>query len=133
MRKKEALPRPAALERARESFEEWRRTRTKRRPIPEPLWNSAVKLAQEYGLHKTSKALRVNYDHLKKRVSAAGTGDSPDCSSHPTFVEVVPPQSTSECIVELEGPRRVKMRIHLKGATAPDLVALGRIFWGSES
>ncbi len=133
MRKRKALPRPAALERARERFEEWRRTRTKRRPMPDPLWNSAVKLARKYGLHQTSKVLRVNYDHLKKRVNAGEPGNPADSSAKPTFVEVVGAQSTTECIVELEDPRQRKMRIHLKGASTRDLVALGRMFWGTKS
>ena len=97
--------------------------------MPDPLWNLAVKLARKYGVHQTSKALRVNYDHLKKRVNAAGIGDSVDSSSSPTFVEVVPPRCASECVVELEDPRGVKMRIHLKAAGAAELAALGQLFW----
>ena len=33
-----------------------------------------------------------------------------------------------ECVIELEGPRG-KMRVHWKGATAPDLAGLSRALW----
>ena len=59
---------PARLEGLRRRFEDWRRTRKVRSRIPEPLWASAVKLAGRYGIHRTAKALRVDYYALKKRV-----------------------------------------------------------------
>ena len=133
MRKRQKSPLPAALARARERIEDWRKTRTERR-MPEPLWNSVVKLAGRYGIHATSKALRVNYEHLKKRVKAAGS-EAPEVRSTPSFVEVLPggSSSTPECVVEIENPRGTKMRIHFKGTGAADLSTLGRLFWGAES
>ena len=59
---------PARLEGLRQRFERWRGTRKVRSRIPEPLWASAVKLATRYGIHRTAKALRVDYYALKKRV-----------------------------------------------------------------
>jgi hypothetical protein len=38
--------------------------------------------------------------------------------------------SSGECILELEDVGGAKMRVHLKGVEAPDLVALSRSFWG---
>jgi len=59
---------PARLEGLRRRFERWRQTRKVRSRIPEPLWASAVKVAGTYGIHRTAKALRVDYYALKKRV-----------------------------------------------------------------
>ena len=134
MRTRQTRPLPEALERARKRLEDWRGTRTGRR-IPDPLWTSAVKLAGRYGIHRTSKALRLNYDHLKKRVEAAGPSEAPEARPAPSFVEVLPGPSTSrpECVVELEDPRGVKLRIHFKGTGAPDLASIGRLFWREEA
>ena len=62
---------PAKLERLRRRFEGWRRTHKTRSRISESLWEAAVKLAVQYGLHRTAKALRVDYYSLKKRVEGA--------------------------------------------------------------
>ena len=141
---------PARLEAGRRRFERWRRTRKGHSRIPEPLWASAVKLAGAYGLCRTARTLGLDYNALKRRVASARPGDSPGgktagakaaqrktVTEEPAtaFVELVPPQRAClpECIVELEDPRGAKMRIHLKGAEAPDLAALSRSFWGVET
>ena len=38
-----------------------------------------------------------------------------------------------ECTLELEDAGGAKLRVHLKGFEAPDLAALSRSFWQSES
>jgi hypothetical protein len=45
------------------------------------------------------------------------------------FLELVPPLSASECLLELENAAGAKMRVHLKGVASPDLAALSRSFW----
>ena len=37
------------------------------------LWAAAVKLADKYGIHRTAKALQVDYYALKKRIVIPGT------------------------------------------------------------
>jgi hypothetical protein len=114
------------------------------------LWGSAVKAAGTYGLHRTAKALRLDYYALKKRVALAGSGAdlpveakrarrnasgrhvvSADGQAVATFLELAPPASgkVCECILELENSEGAKMRIHLKGVGVPDLAALSRSFW----
>ncbi len=52
------LPAPANnLRRVRRGFEGWRRTCKGFSSIPETLWSSAVAIAREQGLHKTTRAL----------------------------------------------------------------------------
>jgi len=137
---------PAGLENLRRRFERWRRKRKHARArIPEPLWDSAVTLAHAYGVHRTSKTLRLDYYCLKKRVEKdlATLGRTPASAeaselgspTGPTFLEL--PAAAwpvgGECTVELEEVGGAKMRMHLKGFAAPDLAALSRSFWESAS
>ena len=135
---------PARLEGTRRRFERWRRTRESRSHIPDPLWDSAVKAAGKYGVHRTAQALRLDYYALKKRVAkeAAARADPIGAANASrgavqgeavaTFLELAPPMSggVGECILELEDPGGAKMRVHVKGVEAPDLTALSRSFWG---
>ena len=122
---------PARLEGLRRRFERWRGTHRARSRIPEPLWASAVKMAGMYGLNRTARTLRLDYYVLKKRVQQVRTPvtDPPDGPT--TFLELTSPLSTGdcECTLELENAAGVKMRVHLKGAASPDLVAISRSFW----
>ena len=139
---------PARLEELRGRFERWRAARRPRSRIPDELWASAVKATARFGLHRTSRALRLEYYSLKNRVEqqptlaadpskkAAGQRRDTvplDVSSTPTFVELVPVADHCECTVELEGAAGAKMRVHLKGTVMLDLAALGRSFWNPAS
>ena len=130
---------PARLEAGRRRFERWRRTREGRSRIPDPLWNSAVKLSATYGIHRTAKTLRLNPDSLKKRVASTNGNGSrgqkkPRQKAATAFVELVPTEGACppECIVELENPRGAKMRIHAKGSQIPDVVtAVSQVLFGT--
>ena len=129
---------PARLERLRRRFEGWRRTRKVRSRIPESLWALAVKLAGRYGIHRTAKALRVDYYSLKKRVEGAPAATASNVragAAGATFLELPPPAwaGSGECTLELEDSGGAKLRVHLKGFEAPDLAALSRSFWQNES
>ena len=153
---------PARLEGVRRRFERWRRTRRVRSRIPEPLWASAVKAAGTYGIHRTAKALRLDYYSLKERVEqtraatvgkvpakrraitaskvaakkrAATAGKTRAGVAGATFLELPAPawSGCGECTLELEDAGGAKMRVHLKGVEAPDLTALAQSFWRSES
>ncbi len=73
-----------------------------------------MQAAGQYGLHRTTKALRLDYYTLKKRVEDAATDREPDREAAATFLELPAPVSggASECIVELEDPGGAKMRLH---------------------
>ena len=123
---------PGALEQVRRRFERWRRSRRRGTRIPESLWASAVNLAGTCGIHRTAKALRVDYYGLKKRVEQKGPFSRrlPEDGSVPTFVELALPAETGsgQCILELEDAAGSKMRVELRGFEAPDLAALTRSF-----
>ena len=128
-RMKKASALPAGLESARRRFEQWRERRSGgRAQIPESLWSLATRAARQFGVHRTCRALRLDYAVLKRHVEADATQGSPRHDTQPSFVELVPVGGTSptECVVEIEDPCGVRMRIELKGVAAPDLVALTR-------
>jgi hypothetical protein len=121
-----------SLEEAKARFEEWRRNRNGKASIPDELWASAVEVARKEGVSRTSTELRVEWNHLKRRMAAASAATPKPAS--PTFVELVASSSQSlpECSIELEG-RRCKLRIELKGASASYLATLSRELWESAS
>jgi hypothetical protein len=128
---------PPRLRRAAERFAAWRRTRNGGRRIPEPLWQLASRLAKTYGVCRTASALGLDYYGLKKRTEEPASPALPTQRSagRPAFVEL--PAATlaspGECLLEFENAVGAKLRVHLKGATIPDLVALGRSLWNAES
>jgi len=136
MRTGQASDLPAPMERVRQRFERWRRTRKPRTRIPDSLWAAAVKIAGTYGLHRTARALPVEYYSLKKRLeqeSVAAPGKH-EADPGTTFVEFPPvPTGACDCTLELEDTAGSKMRVHLKAATPPDLTALCRSFWNPVS
>lgn len=123
---------PARLEAVRRRFEQWRRTHSRRSRLPERLWTAAAKMAKLYGLHRTARALPVEYYSLKKRLDlrTAAVGKEAESSPVTAFLELPPslPTGTCDCTVELEDAAGSKMRVHLKAATPPDLAALCRSF-----
>jgi len=124
---------PARVESVRRRFERWRQTRRGLSRIPESLWAAAVEMAATSGISPTAKALRVNYNALRKRVDqqAAAAPRRPEENSVTTFLELAPsaPVGSCQCTMELEDDSGAKMRVHLQGTEAPDLTALSRSFW----
>ena len=125
---------PADLQELRGRFEDWRRTRRGKLPIPEPLWAAAAELAGSHGVCQTAQALRLEYKKLKQLTDRNAGGVPVRRRRAPavtTFVELAPPPTAAaECVIELEGPRG-KLRIQWKGATVPDLAGLSRVLWES--
>lgn len=126
---------PAEIQELSRQIEQWRSTRPHRMPMPEPLWTMAANLAAQYGVAQVSRFLRVDYYSLKERVPPEERHPMKTRESGPalpTFIEIpsLTAPAVSECSIELEQPRGQRMRIHVKGAVLPDLVALTRTFWG---
>ena len=144
---RESLDIPHSMRKVYQRFERWRSAHTARLPIPERLWAAAVELAREHGVSRTAQALRLEYGKLRQLMESAppvvksrvakttpASGQRRSRSvAPPAFVELIssPSAGLSECVIELQG-RRGKMRIHWKGATAPDLGGLSRALWESK-
>lgn len=107
-------------------FEEWRKNRQGKNPIPDELWSAAAKLARKDGINRTAAELHLDGGKLKRLMGAKAAPRKPVAA----FVELLAPRAVSvpECTVELEG-RHGRVRIHLKGASASDLAALSRALW----
>lgn len=117
---------------ARRSFERWRRSRTPSRRIPEVLWRIAIGLAQEHGVSKTVRALRLNYYALKKRMAfAPAVNPELDEQGRRGFVELplfARPMSP-EWSLEIEDGHGARVRVELKGAAGSELESLARLLW----
>jgi len=131
---------PAGLEGVRERFERWRRTHKTRSRIPDSLWAAAARAAGTHGIHRTSRALRLDYYSLKERVEQRSTAapDPAERAATAKFLELAPPTdhgfaavpaSACDCTMELENAAGAKMRVHLKAIQPPDLAGLSRSFW----
>ena len=118
----------AEVERVRVQLAEWRGRRRHGQRIPEELWSAAVRAARRHGLNRVSRALGLDYYHLKKR-SLADEGE-------PVFVEVgsVAPEvtePTAACVVDLEKGNGVRMRICVRDAAAVDWGRMKEAFLGA--
>ena len=125
---------PAKLACGRERFEKWRSKQKTRTRLPEPLWAAAVKLAHEFGINRTARALRLDYNGLKKRMESSVSGDTSPVSVGPQFLQLLGSELTAvaECAIECQGARGAKIRIHLKGPQLPDLAALIGSLWDGD-
>jgi hypothetical protein len=105
---------PDDLLQLKQRLEEWRLAHPPRTRLPEAIWEAAVEMAQRHGLHCTTKALRMDYTKLKKRLLPAAQSPRPVPSA---FLEMVASATTGrvEYVVELESPGG-RIRVALKGA-----------------
>jgi hypothetical protein len=92
--------------------------------IPAPLRAAAVAVAQRHGVYRTARQLHVESRKLKRLTDAARPG-ARDPVSAPTFVELVAPATccSTECAIEIEGPRGGWLRVLTRGAAPLDVVA----------
>lgn len=113
---------PDELLTLRQRMDEWRKEQPPRTRLPESFWVAATEMAHRYGLHQTTKLLRLDYTRLKKRMTAT----SPASAVTPRFLELLGPaaMTPAECVVEWESTRG-RMRVAMKGVT-PDWASLLR-------
>jgi hypothetical protein len=60
---------PEVMSSLRQRIEEWRRNRKDKRAMPAELWQEAVELARQYGVHPVSTNLTISYTTLKNKVA----------------------------------------------------------------
>jgi|ERR1051326_257110 hypothetical protein len=114
---------PDELNQLSQRLEQWRTERPPHARLPEAIWEAAAEMARRYGLHQTTKLLRLDYTRLKKRM----TGAAPVVSDRPNFLELLGPAAAvgpAECVVEWESARG-RMRVAVKGGV-PDWTSLLR-------
>ena len=120
---------PKDLAQARSRFEAWRQRRPGRQPIPQPLWDLAVRLASTHGVSRTATVLGLGYYSLKQQAEAAAQQPPP---RRPAFVELPPPVVGKQALFELDNGAGATMRVQLLGYDAADVEALARRFWDAE-
>lgn len=125
-----SIPEPIAQLQRR--FDEFRSTQPHRTKLPETLWQAAVELAREHGLHPVAHPLRLDYMGLKKRLE--GVPGPQKKVAAPAFVELIAshPATISECVIEFESSIGSKMRIQWKGSSTPDWASLLRAWREAE-
>ena len=130
--KNNSIP-PASLSEVKEQFKIWRRTRKSPRPIPEQLWQAAVSLTAAHSISQISKELVLDYSSLKRRVPTKKKTAVAKMSP-PGFIELnlEPPASVSECIVEMQDIAGTKMQMHFRGKPDVDLLKLAKAFWSKK-
>jgi hypothetical protein len=105
-------------------FAAWREAGRIGRRIPEELWEAATELACKLGVNPVSKAIGLDYTHLKHRV--VGKSQQKDSTNAAGgFVEfaVDTVTATPKCVIEFEG-QRGKLTIQLTGHHPSEVVTL---------
>ena len=123
-----------SLEQVEQRFERWRERRTPGQRIPPDLWAAAAGVARQHGLHRTSCALRLDYNGLKKHMEPVGPvtrGARIDTKFVEWLGTTASVVSVGECRVEMENARGAKMRVELKAGGLAALPDLCRAFWGA--
>jgi len=124
---------PVGLERVRAELELWRERRRIGERIPKGLWRDAARASRQYGVNRVSKALGLDYNHLKRRSGSYQAAPEGDAGDGTGFVEVKAPSegSGAGCIVELQKGNGARMRICVREAAAVDWGKLKEAFLGA--
>jgi hypothetical protein len=117
-------PIPESILQLRGQLEQFRSSHPPRTRLPEPLWQSAVALAQSHGLYLVARSLRLDYMQLKKRLGG-GSAARRRARSQPRFIEVIGTtrERGEEYVIEFESPHGAKMRVHCR-TSSPDWAVL---------
>jgi hypothetical protein len=123
---RESAPIPEPVEQLQRQLEQFRSSQPGRTKLPESLWQAAVELARQHGVHPVAHPLRLDYTRLKKRLGEPRIGRRK--ATKPAFVELVAPSRAQleECVIEFESSGGSKMRIQWKAAAPPDWTILLR-------
>lgn len=115
---------PSDLTAASRALEAWRKTRHRRQPIPETLWAEMSALARIHGVSWVSRALRLDYYALQRRVHEQAPASD--------FVEVkfAPAEDRRRgCTAEMEDRQGRKLLLRWSYAPGPELLGVVQTFW----
>jgi len=128
----------SALEKVKQQFKIWRKTKTGRERIPASLWKSAAEVFEigDHSLHRISKTLHLNQTALKKYVQQQFPGAikvEPEEASSFIALELDSSLPVSECVIEMEDTTGAKMRMCLRGNTDPNILEICKSFWRQQA
>jgi hypothetical protein len=123
----------AGLEWARRGFAAWREGRRGAERIPDALWEEAVRAARQHGVHRVSRELGLDYNHLKRRVGRFVVTRDASRGAASVFVELEGTRSEMglACLVELEKSNGTRMRICVREAATVDWCRMKEAFLGA--
>lgn len=126
MNRKITPPIPEAIMQLQRQLDQFRSTQPQRTKLPESLWQAAVELARQYGIHPVARPLRLDYMGLKRRLG--GVPALRRKAGKPTFVELTAPREVplAEYAIDFECLSGRKMRVQWKASAPPDWVSLLR-------
>jgi hypothetical protein len=112
------------VETVRLALEAWRGRRRRGERIPEAVWEKASQAARRYGVNQVSRALGLDYSHLKRRTR----GGEAAAVTPSRFLELsgglagVGGRSEGglACIVELEKGNGTRLRLSVREGTNVD-------------
>jgi hypothetical protein len=109
----------------------WRQSQSRARRLPEALWRSAAIVATTQGVGYVARALRLDYNKLKRQVPQAPADSVP--LGPPSFVELRPrellAQASAVCRIELSDPAGAKMTVVDLPCDPATVVGLAQAFW----
>jgi hypothetical protein len=121
-----------SIEDVHQRFDQWRKIRKHRTPIPESLWEGAVSLCADHSIYKISRMLHLNYNVLKRRAHYCQPESLPAAMMPSEFVEfeLKATLPESECFLEKEDKDGTKMKLHIKSRLCLDPLELMKAFLG---
>ncbi len=114
-RRSERLGESKSFTKLRERFVSWRSGKPHARaPIPQQLWDAAVRATRAHSVAHVSKALGLDYSGLKRRARVSDSEEAM-AESQSAFVRLERTHGFSDtgCVVELEEVSGAKMTIRL--------------------
>jgi hypothetical protein len=124
---------PAELEQVRGQLERWRGQKRNGQRIPEPLWSAAVRAVRHHGVNRVSRALGLDYYHLKRRAGLCKQNAEVTEGTEGLFVELEGPRAERgvSCVVELEKGNGAKLRVCVGDAATVDWCRVKEAFLGA--
>jgi hypothetical protein len=122
------------IEEARRRLGVWRKSRSRGKRIPAPLWALAAALARTHGVSPISQRLGLDYNCLKRRAEATAPLRRSRVEPPPGFIElplIGQLGNSPNCTVELARVEGARMTIRWEGKEGLDLVGLAEAFWRS--
>ena len=115
------------IDQLRRQLQDWRNRHPRPRRLPDSLWAAAVELARRHGVHRTARALGLDYTGLKNRLENKPV---PEPAAPAAFVELLAAQpSRRECTIEVESARG-KLRVAIPNMGPSELMLLLRDWVG---
>jgi hypothetical protein len=81
-----------SLEEAKKRISNWRATRTKRRPIPDEVWDAVLPLIGQHSYSNISRELGLSYLQIRNKIEMVK--ETPTSTQKP-FISIALPQETT--------------------------------------